>query len=911
MSTMYDILDKDHESVDDEMDHRQDEAEEWGNDEEDDLVTTEPEPSPWCQLGEEHCRAYFIWKHKTDVTRVCGNLRGECTRKGHKTPTTRRGEPGFYAELQPVTKNSKVDGNQEVYKTVEQMQAVLEANDDHLTAQMAALATSPGFKAFPGEAQPEQVSVEEDGLGPLRRFTSGLETRMSSAKRAILASPGVGGAMKPLQIGDRVKTFRSTLFGATTPPQQQERTRLESNVIAAEAEVQYLKTMEAIAAMQNKTYTRTRAQDTAIEHQARAQAQLSAFNQRMEELEEYANNSDDPDDEFDHEQPTGSTTLHDHSYLASLESQWRALKDKLHGTEATAQTNTAGRQARVATLKNKMAHAEKWVASKRHAQHPEEAKRESLKARVAELQQAAAAGAEEERRVEMSVMEAHIRRLEADAAERAAAKNVRTPAKTMSTTDSVVATLMDKMEKLSAQVRGNQSGKTAHPSATPLEDPDPRISILQTKLETLEAQLAAQRNERHHGQVKNEPPEVVAMRAQIVALETQLGNASTSRSMQGDTAAAVKDFQALGAEQPQGLHHAIGIAGRNGGETASGHFTYSDIIPAKTDDSTGDAIYGVSLRMPRKVLDALCPNGMSDAAKLQIAESGLDVASLPGKYRASSSEDPTDAQEALANSLGRVLDMAGERALGGAVARDLNFQSERRNALEYVKTEAQLLEFRADLEDASLEAIESSENQMRHVLYEHCVETGVVDYFVTTSRFPILIRKTLEHYKALIEHAVSLSAAAGGFQYALMDLQFYAGKLAVRRKGSRTRLEVLLKVYCDLRDGHRTRFFDPKLQQKKNALMFKMASTNKTTPRDNTPGDPNKACSRCSSKLHAGKPCPFQHARITYANARKLAYNCKDAPDFAAAAKVAFQDFLAALPAPSEGAPTPPPAPRS
>ena len=510
-----------------------------------------------------------------------------------------------------------------------------------------------------------------------------------------------------------------------------------------------------------------------------------------------------------------------------------------------------------------------------------------------------------------------IRRLETAAAERAAAKKVRAPVKTVSAADSMMAALMDKMEKLSAQVRGNQNAKTKPPSVTPVEDPDPMMAILQTKLEALEDQLAAQRDTRHHEQVKCESPDVVAMRAQIVALETQLGNALTSRSAQGDTT-TVKDFIALGAVEPKEFHQTgIGSAGPSGGhqptrsvEIASGHFTYSDIIPAKTDDSTGDAIYGASLRMPRKVLDALCPKGMSEAAKLQIGESGLDVASLPGKYRVSSSEDASDAQEVLANNLGRVLDMAGERALGGAVSRDLNYQSERRNALEYIKTEAQLLEFRTDLEDASLEAIESSENQMRHVLYEHCVETGVIDYFVTTSRFPILIRKTLEHYKALIEHAISLSAAAGGFQYALMDLQFYAGKLAIRRKGSRTRLEVLLKVYCDLRDGHRTRFFDPKLQQKKNALMFKMASTNKTAPRDNTPGDPNKACGRCSSRLHAGKPCPFQHEKITYANARKLAYSCKDAPDFAAAAKVAFQNFLAALPAPAGGAPTPP-APRS
>jgi hypothetical protein len=918
MSTMYDILDKDHDSVDEEMDPRQDEADEWGNDEEDGLATTEP--SSWCQLTEEHCRAYFIWKHQTDVTRVCGNLRAECNRKSHKTPTMRRGEPGFYAELQPVTKNSKVDGNQEVYKTVEQMQADLKANDDRLTSQMTALATSPDFQAYPGEAQTESVIDEEDGLGPLRRFTSGLETRMSSAKKALLASPGVGGARVPLQIGDRVKTIRSTLFGTTTTPQQQERARLETKVRTMEAEVNYRTTMEAIAAMTNETYTRPRDRDTAIANQAQAQARLDAFNQRIqriEELEEFANDGHDPEDEDD-DQPTSPTTLHDHAYLANLESQWRTLKDKLRNQDATSRTPSAGGQARVATLQNKMAHAEKWVASNSHAQHPEETKRELLKARVAELQQAAAAEAEEERRAGMSALEAHIRRLETDAADRAAAKKARETAKAGPAADSMMAALMDKIEKLSAQVRGNQNAKTKPTSVTPLEVTDPRVSILQTKIETLEDQLAAQRGREHHDQIKCEPPDVVStMRAQIMALEAQLGKAPTSRATQGDNPIG-KDFNARNAVEPKELHPTdIGTAGPFEGhqhtssvERASGHFTYSDIIPAKTDVSTGDTIYGVSLRMPRKVLDALCPEGMSETAKLQIAESGLDVASLPGKYRMSSSGDGSDAQEVLANNLGRVLDMAGERALGGAVSRDMNYQSERRNALEYIKTEAQLMEFRTDLEDASLEAIESSENQMRHVLYEHCVETGVIDYYVTTSRFPILIRKTLEHYRALIEHAVALSAAAGGFQYALMDLQFYAGKLAIRRKGSCTRLEVLLKVYCDLRDGHRNRFFDPKLQQKKNALMFKMAATNKTAPRDNTPGDPNKACGRCSSKLHAGKPCPFQHEKITYANARKLAYNCKDAPDFAAAAKVAFQDFLANLPAPAGGAPTPP-APRS
>jgi hypothetical protein len=246
------------------------------------------------------------------------------------------------------------------------------------------------------------------------------------------------------------------------------------------------------------------------------------------------------------------------------------------------------------------------------------------------------------------------------------------------------------------------------------------------------------------------------------------------------------------------------------------------------------------------------------------------------------------------------LDMAGERNQG-SVPRDMNFKSERRNALDYIKTEAQLLEFRADLEEASEEALDSSENQIRHVLYEHCVETEVSDYYIAMSQFPTLIRKTLEYYKALVDHVIILSNTMGGFQYAQMDLQHFAGKLAVRRKGSRTRLEVILKVYCDLRDAHRDKFIDPKLQQKKNALVFsKIASGVKAPARTPlVPGEPtDKACGRCSSKLHAGKGCPFNLKGIPYANARTMATSCKDATDFLAAAKKAAQDYLVANPVP-------------
>ena len=340
-------------------------------------------------------------------------------------------------------------------------------------------------------------------------------------------------------------------------------------------------------------------------------------------------------------------------------------------------------------------------------------------------------------------------------------------------------------------------------------------------------------------------------------------------------------------------------------ESPSGHFTYKDITAASLDRSKGDEIFGHCIRVPHKVLAALCPNGMTTATQNQIGEAGLDVASLPGKY-SSSSSDAADMNDALANSLGRVLDIASDRQ-GQREARDLNFKAERRNALDYIKTEEQLEQFRTDLEETSDEARLSSENHMRYILQGYGLEDDVIDYFISSSQFTTMIRVTLENYRALIDHVSRLSAGPGGFKLAQMDLAHYAHKLGVRRKGSFSRLEILFKVYCDLRDARRDKFIDSKLQQKKNAS-FAEAFHRQPAPKairetgEPTPAATTPACKRCNSRLHKGgmTQCPFKE--LPYAIARKLAIQCAPAPNFLEAAKKAADDHVKANP---EGAEAP------
>ena len=79
--------------------------------------------------------------------------------------------------------------------------------------------------------------------------------------------------------------------------------------------------------------------------------------------------------------------------------------------------------------------------------------------------------------------------------------------------------------------------------------------------------------------------------------------------------------------------------------------------------------------MPQKVLEALCPKGMSDSTRMQIAEAGLDVASLPGKYRSSSAMDFVDVHQEIANTMGQAMELVRDQQ-NSLRARDLSFNSE-------------------------------------------------------------------------------------------------------------------------------------------------------------------------------------------------------------------------------------------
>ena len=149
------------------------------------------EEDPWCQLTDLHCRATFT-DAKQGITRICGNFRVGCNRRGHTTKRAPRGPPGFYATLTPLSKLAKADGDFRIYKSEEMMEAELHGAEALLRQEMENLAASSAY-AKPDAAEESRVtanrSPEDAAVQNICTISDRMETTFDQAAVDALASP--------------------------------------------------------------------------------------------------------------------------------------------------------------------------------------------------------------------------------------------------------------------------------------------------------------------------------------------------------------------------------------------------------------------------------------------------------------------------------------------------------------------------------------------------------------------------------------------------------------------------------------------------------------------------------------------------------------------------------------------------
>lgn len=882
--------------------------------------TEEPaQEVPLLHLSVNHCRAPFT---RQGVTRVCGYDRAKCTRKEHKKASMRRAEPGFYTALTPVTINSPVDGAFGTFQSEVDLETELRDTEARLHYEMEGIASSPGYQEAASAVLSQQTHLadtippEDPAFQHIRAYTDRMEVNLDRAAAEALASP---------------PPPTKTLFNMATDRFRQSirsKSRVGPGGVVSEATPDSKPSaLEAAQKMAgNKVWLQKQFEGYNASEAAK-QEEDDRLLQEEEDLLQYQVDAGYQTQHGDYQQDGAPPTLHDNPTVAIREAQWMSLKASLdkqaRDDDREVKKKAAQVDPRYNILPNQLAQAEKQVADVKRAglvshahvpahQYLASQRTGTLKApphEVAARQHLASL------RAQVKAAEATIGQIPSQAPHTSGATMTK-PHPLVQEEAVAALTAQVAQQKMRLGLRGPavDSG-LVNPA-------DPRIVLLQDQYAALTLELSGS------GRQATRPPPASAtdlyveqMHRMVAEMEAKVqAQAATQHHaageyLSGHTARLVADlddrFRSLSAQLESSNTSGHTVSFRDAAQlptgstgTATGQVTLEQVIRATKDVSVGEEVFGFSIRMPKKVLEILCPKGMTDAMRTQVAEAGLDVASLPGKYRSSSVIEMEDIHQEMANSLGQAMEIVRDQQ-DSQRARDRMYSTDRRNALSYIKNQEQLLTFQEELEESSEEAIYSSENQMKSVLMDLAVTEEVCDYFITSSHFPNIIRKTLEYYKALVDHIVILSNKYG-FVHANVDLDHYARKLAIRRKGSQSRLEVLLKVYCDLRDGHRNKFIDSKLQQKKNGFLYLQATSTAPTPK--AAGNPPqkegvtpfpvatvKTCRRCNTKSHPTVPmCPLYHREVAAADARNLAIECQKAGgDFVAAAKVALAKHLA------------------
>ena len=158
-------------------------------------------------LTSDHCRAVI---HTDTKSRVCGLLKSQCNRSGHKGSEVERGEPGAYTSLGLQRNNSPApDGDFYDYIPLAEWEADDARRATLQTAENAAVGSLPEvsqpFLHSPyASAKNDSTEDEDDGISPsLKAQTAGFVQKASVGFQRLMRSPSVKQSVKS------VKTLRS------------------------------------------------------------------------------------------------------------------------------------------------------------------------------------------------------------------------------------------------------------------------------------------------------------------------------------------------------------------------------------------------------------------------------------------------------------------------------------------------------------------------------------------------------------------------------------------------------------------------------------------------------------------------------------------------------------------------------
>jgi hypothetical protein len=303
-----------------------------------------------------------------------------------------------------------------------------------------------------------------------------------------------------------------------------------------------------------------------------------------------------------------------------------------------------------------------------------------------------------------------------------------------------------------------------------------------------------------------------------------------------------------------------------------------DVHHSGPDTSTGKSkeMYGTSVQVEQEVLKLLCPKGVTASVRKELAESAVDVVSLPGKFSAAtgSAADGSFIMDQFAEAVGDLTDMSAKRV--GSGSRDSQWRLVTRNALDKIKTAEDLDEATDELISQNDNVFSNMEASLQDILFTAGWTVADSEFYCSAGLLPRINKTMMSLWIELHLHFQKLRVSESyNWEVVSLHIAFFAASLRRIRQFAITRNQMIWQHYTFLRDARAKGWQDLKLIGILTKHLFNTPGISSAMKPSNTKvttsGAKEWKCSHCHTDLHEGgaKKCPARD--LTTKKARQFA----------------------------------------
>jgi hypothetical protein len=238
-------------------------------------------------------------------------------------------------------------------------------------------------------------------------------------------------------------------------------------------------------------------------------------------------------------------------------------------------------------------------------------------------------------------------------------------------------------------------------------------------------------------------------------------------------------------------------------------------IRAGRDESKGQTdIHGLTINLPKTVLKALVPAGVSEEMLTKLAGAAVDVVSLPGKSALSSFTGGEDSGVGMMGEFAATMNAMLHGTTGtGEQDMDSGWKAASRTAVMTVKTYEHLATMERMVREMKDKVLDSFDQSMRQILEPLGWTEAVTNYFLHNGRYPNLVRASYSLYESFFTELLRLYQSYNSFEPVKKVLDHYSEQFRLNRWTAISRFGLILSNYITLREGFTDKFRPAKVER--------------------------------------------------------------------------------------------------